>query len=490
MRARGVHTFADYASVLDADAHEYDLLLDALTINVTKFFRNCGDVPRHRDDVHPGAVGVAGSGAPHLERGLRIGRGGVHARHPRATATWPIAANRRRLGRSDRDRRPTSTAPVSRPRAAAAYVEAAFAETPDELRARYFAASTPHLVHGTCGGCVRFERRDLLRDGPPAPDVHLIVCRNVVIYFDRDTQETLFQNFAEALAPGGFLVLGKVETLFGPARRAVRGRGAARAHLPAGVREIRVRVADAAAAQGDACSTTLGLGSCVAIMLHDARSQDRRAWRTSCCPASRWRGPVDNRAQVSRDRRAAPARGDAAAGLAPDADHRAPGGRREHVRAAPAGRRAPDGRAQHRWPRAMRCAKRGCPSSAKTSAATTGAACSSTSRSGQVAGALHGEGRCRSLRRRAPCWWWTTARSCASWWPTWSTAPAIFASWARRATDVDALSKVHSLKPDLVTHGPRDAGARRHRRPRLHHERGAASGGHAERRGDAGTPAT
>jgi chemotaxis protein CheD len=36
------------------------------------------------------------------------------------------------------------------------------------------------------------------------------------------------------------------------------------------VREIRVRVADAAAAQGEAMLTTIGLGSCVAIVLHDA----------------------------------------------------------------------------------------------------------------------------------------------------------------------------------------------------------------------------
>ena len=40
MRARGVHTFEEYGLVLDRDAREYDLLLDALTINVTKFFRN------------------------------------------------------------------------------------------------------------------------------------------------------------------------------------------------------------------------------------------------------------------------------------------------------------------------------------------------------------------------------------------------------------------------------------------------------------------
>src|SRR3989442_6141706 len=40
MRARGVHTFAAYARLLDEDASEYDQLLDAITINVTKFYRN------------------------------------------------------------------------------------------------------------------------------------------------------------------------------------------------------------------------------------------------------------------------------------------------------------------------------------------------------------------------------------------------------------------------------------------------------------------
>jgi chemotaxis protein methyltransferase CheR len=39
-----------------------------------------------------------------------------------------------------------------------------------------------------------------------------------VIYFDRAMQEQLFAEFADALAPGGYLVLGKVETLFGAAR--------------------------------------------------------------------------------------------------------------------------------------------------------------------------------------------------------------------------------------------------------------------------------
>ena len=61
-------------------------------------------------------------------------------------------------------------------------------------------------------------QHDLTRDPPPQPPYNLIVCRNVVIYFDRATQERLFQVFFDALVPGGYLLLGKVETLFGPAR--------------------------------------------------------------------------------------------------------------------------------------------------------------------------------------------------------------------------------------------------------------------------------
>ena len=65
---------------------------------------------------------------------------------------------------------------------------------------------------------MRFERRDLLNEGPPSGSFQLVACRNVLIYFDRETQERLFDVFYRALAPGGILLLGKVETLLGPAR--------------------------------------------------------------------------------------------------------------------------------------------------------------------------------------------------------------------------------------------------------------------------------
>ena len=77
----------------------------------------------------------------------------------------------------------------------------------------------PFTIAPAAKRLVRFARRDLLDEFPTAPGGYqLITCRNVLIYFDRDTQERLLARFHDVLAPGGYLVLGKVETLLGPVR--------------------------------------------------------------------------------------------------------------------------------------------------------------------------------------------------------------------------------------------------------------------------------
>jgi chemotaxis methyl-accepting protein methylase len=65
---------------------------------------------------------------------------------------------------------------------------------------------------------IRVKRHDLLREQPLARAYDLITCRNVIIYFDRPGQERLMATFCDALRPGGFLLLGKVETILGPTR--------------------------------------------------------------------------------------------------------------------------------------------------------------------------------------------------------------------------------------------------------------------------------
>jgi chemotaxis protein methyltransferase CheR len=63
---------------------------------------------------------------------------------------------------------------------------------------------------------VRFQQLNLLEGAPPFGDpFHIIFCRNVMIYFDRPTQEELVNKLARRLVPGGYLLVGHSESLTG-----------------------------------------------------------------------------------------------------------------------------------------------------------------------------------------------------------------------------------------------------------------------------------
>jgi chemotaxis methyl-accepting protein methylase len=223
MRARGVHTFGDYSRVLEHDAHEYDLLLDALTINVTKFFRNpetwaaLAPFLGERWQVRQGAVVAWSAGCASGEEPYTVATALAETARLTQTLEW---LPRARVIATDIDR-------VSLERARAArYPASAFTEMPADLVRRWLeppAADGHRAPVAAVRERVAVQRHDLTRERPPHPGprggaLDLITCRNVVIYFDRATQERLFREFADALAPGGLLLLGKVETLLGPAR--------------------------------------------------------------------------------------------------------------------------------------------------------------------------------------------------------------------------------------------------------------------------------
>jgi chemotaxis methyl-accepting protein methylase len=209
MRARGVHTYRDYARVLDADTHEYDRLLDALTINVTRFFRNPeawaaldGKVlaPLMAEGKGPLRVWSAGcaSGEEAFTLAILL---------QRRAATAGRRARRVEILGTDIDKASLDAAAVAR------YPEAAFADTPADIRAACFPGGAPFVVPEAARALVRFARHDLLADGAPGGPFDLIVCRNVAIYFDKRSQEALWDLFHDALVPGGVLMQGKVETL-------------------------------------------------------------------------------------------------------------------------------------------------------------------------------------------------------------------------------------------------------------------------------------
>jgi chemotaxis protein methyltransferase CheR len=222
MRARGVHSFSDYSRVLDSDGHEYDRLIDALTINVTKFFRNneawtaLAPYLAERWKARSGAVAVWSAGCASGEEPYTIAAALAETARTTGQSDW---LPRARVLATDIDRQSLERATAAR------YAAAAFSETPAEVLRRWIepaAADGTRTPVAAVRGLVTVQRHDLTTGRPPGGPFDLVVCRNVVIYFDRDTQERLFQVFASALRPEGLLLLGKVETLLGPAREQLR----------------------------------------------------------------------------------------------------------------------------------------------------------------------------------------------------------------------------------------------------------------------------
>jgi chemotaxis protein methyltransferase CheR len=62
-------------------------------------------------------------------------------------------------------------------------------------------------------GMIRFERLNLMDELPRGYRCSVLFCRNIMIYFDRPTQQNLVERLATHLEPGGYLLIGHSESL-------------------------------------------------------------------------------------------------------------------------------------------------------------------------------------------------------------------------------------------------------------------------------------
>lgn len=211
MRARGVQRYGEYAELLRSDTAEYDKLLGVLTVNVSKFFRNIEVWQEIEREVVPALFALR---TPEV-RIWSAGSAGGEEAYSIAILLYEHASRHGLLGRlrrfnilgTDIDREIIEVA------RRAEYGEGALAEMPPELRERWLIPGKMHRLREEVRRMVRFEPLDLLSD-PFPKDQHMILCRNVTIYFEREVQEELMRRLRTALVTGGYLVMGKVETMF------------------------------------------------------------------------------------------------------------------------------------------------------------------------------------------------------------------------------------------------------------------------------------
>lgn len=214
VRACGFQAAPPYLERLARDEAELDALLAAITINVSQFFRNPSTFRTLERQVLPALVEKA-RGAGGRLRCWSVGCAGGEEPYSLALLVAELQAPDVEIDICGSD----LSAPALAQATAGYYDESRLREVPEALKARYFVPEGRGFrLREEIRRRVRFEQQDIL--GARAyPRASLILCRNVLIYFARGDQERILRRFAATLEPGGYLVLGRAETLLGGLRQ-------------------------------------------------------------------------------------------------------------------------------------------------------------------------------------------------------------------------------------------------------------------------------
>ena len=212
LRELGLCSFTEYLKLLEADTSGELLtgMVDLLTTNHTSFFRE----PRHFEFL-------TGTILPALST-----RSEIHiwsaacssGEEPYSLAMTLLEQARERKLPAVRMRATDISTRVLAHAKNAVYTAERCASIPAPIQQRYLLRGT-----GPQAGSFRFKpevrtmidfsRLNLMDTLPELAPCSLILCRNIMIYFDRPTQQSLVQRLTERLEPGGYLFIGHSESL-------------------------------------------------------------------------------------------------------------------------------------------------------------------------------------------------------------------------------------------------------------------------------------
>ena len=214
LRETGIATVPEYLDVVCASGSpERQRLIDEVTIQETHFFRNPPQMRALRTHVLPELIRHAEQSG----RRLRIWSAGCST----GDEPYTVAMMMRELLPSTAgwDVKVIATDISENALAAARRAvygpRAVHLATPAEV-GRFFVALPDGRfeVRPEVRELVEFRHHNLVLDAPPAAALDLVLCRNVTIYFSRETTRALMGRLHTALRDGGYLFLGHSETLW------------------------------------------------------------------------------------------------------------------------------------------------------------------------------------------------------------------------------------------------------------------------------------
>lgn len=219
MAARQTQSFRAYAELLDRDPDEYGPLFDDLTVTVTRFFRNRTAFVAFERAVKT----VMDSGGQQTLKVWSVGC--ATGQEPYSIAMCLASLLEKFPGRDFRVLATDIDAKALDVARNGVFDAEAVADVPRDWQSRYFDRhpspepnqDRPAIIK-EIRDRVRFEPHNIVSD-PVFGEQDMIVCRNVMIYFNLALQMRVAKGFHQALNPRGFLLLGRYEMLIKEARR-------------------------------------------------------------------------------------------------------------------------------------------------------------------------------------------------------------------------------------------------------------------------------
>lgn len=196
--------YDQYVKELKTNSQYFEEFINFITINVSEFYRNPEQWKNLDTTVFPELIRKFG-------KNLRIWSAACSTGDEPYSLVMALSKhiplNQIKIIATDLDKQVIAKAKVG------LYNEKSIASVPDEMKRKYFTQVGPsYKIADEIKARVEFREHNLLKDSYIS-DCHLIVCRNVLIYFTEEARDDVFRKFNKSLVSGGYLFIGSTEQM-------------------------------------------------------------------------------------------------------------------------------------------------------------------------------------------------------------------------------------------------------------------------------------
>ena len=200
----GINGYDQYVKALKDKKDYFDEFINYITINVSEFYRNPEQWKVLDEVVIPELIQKFGKNLKVWSAACSTGDEPYSlvmalSRH--------IPLSQIKIHATDLDKQVIAKAKVG------LYSSKSIESVPADFKQKYFTQiGGSYKIADEIKARVEFSEHNLLKDTYPT-DYHMIVCRNVLIYFTEEAKDAVFQKFLKTLMKGGVLFIGSTEQI-------------------------------------------------------------------------------------------------------------------------------------------------------------------------------------------------------------------------------------------------------------------------------------